>query len=130
MNEEWRKEAHAKMKAIANDIAEKMHGKCDFTVLHGYPFLVNEETTTNNARIAAEAYLGKENVEELPMRMTAEDFAFYSQKVPSCFYRLGTGNKSKGITSGVHTATFDIDEKALETGAGLMAWIAIHELNN
>lgn len=128
MNEVWRKEAHAKMKKIAEDIAIKMNGACEFTIGHGYPFLVNDETTTNNARIAAEEYLGKENVEELPLRMTAEDFAFYSQQVPSCFYRLGTGNKFKGITSGVHTATFDIDEKALEIGAGLMAWLAINEL--
>jgi amidohydrolase len=128
MNEAWRKEAHAKMKKIAEDIAIKMNGTCEFTVSHGYPFLVNDDTTTNNARVAAEEYLGKENVEELPMRMTAEDFAFYSQQVPSCFYRLGTGNKSKGITSGVHTATFDIDEKALEIGAGLMAWLVVNEL--
>ena len=61
------------------------------------------------------------------MRMTGEDFAFYSQVVPACFYRLGTGNKAKGITSGVHTPTFDIDEKALETGMGLMAWLAVSD---
>ena len=62
------------------------------------------------------------------MRMTAEDFAFFSQQIPACFYRLGTGNKLKGITSGVHTSTFDIDEQALEIGVGLMAWIALNDL--
>ena len=72
--------------------------------------------------------MGKENVEDLPLRMTAEDFAFYTQHLPGCFYRLGTGNKSKGIISGVHTSTFDIDEKALQIGMGLMAWLALNEL--
>lgn len=128
MNEKWRAEAHAKMKRIAEEIAVRMGGSCEFRVEHGYPFLVNDEQTTNAARKAAEKYLGKENVEELPMRMTAEDFAFFSQQLPACFYRLGTGNKAKGITSGVHTSTFDIDENALETGAGLMAWLTLSEL--
>src|ERR1035437_2800476 len=128
MNEAWRSEAHALMKKLAEDIAHQMAGSCDFRIDRGYPFLVNDENTTNRARAAAEIYLGKENVEELPLRMTAEDFAFYSQQIPSCFYRLGTGNKKKGITNGVHTSTFDIDEQALEIGAGLMAWLAINEL--
>jgi amidohydrolase len=129
MNESWRAEAHAKMKKLAEETALKMGGSCDFRIEHGYPFLVNDEATTAKAIEAAELYLGKENVEELPLRMTAEDFAFYSQQIPSCFYRLGTGNKSKGITSGVHTSTFDIDEQSLEIGVGLMAWLALNELN-
>lgn len=128
MDEKWRVEAHAKMKSIAEEVAKKMGGECEFKIENGYPFLVNDEVTTKKARAAAEEYLGKENVEELPLRMTAEDFAFFSQQIPACFYRLGTGNKSKGITSGVHTATFDIDEQALEIGVGLMAWLALNEL--
>lgn len=130
MNEEWRKQAHAKMKAVASTIAKEMNGECELTVMPGYPFLVNDKTTTESAIKAASDYLGKENVEELQVRMTAEDFAFYSQKIPSCFYRLGTGNRSKNIVSGIHTATFDIDEKALEIGAGLMAWLTVNELCN
>ena len=130
MDEVWRKEAHAKMKCMAESVAKKMGGECEFIIEHGYPFLVNDEVTTKKARLAAEEYLGKENVEELPLRMTAEDFAFFSQQVPACFYRLGTGNKAKGITSGVHTATFDIDEQALEIGVGLMAWLALNELKS
>jgi amidohydrolase len=128
MNEAWRSEAHSRMKKIAADVAASYGGSCELRVDHGYPFLVNDEETTGRAIAAAEKYLGKENVEELPLRMTAEDFAFFSQKVPSCFYRLGTGNKSKGITSGVHTSSFDIDEDALEIGAGLLAWLAVSEL--
>ncbi|MCC6837416.1 MAG: amidohydrolase [Bacteroidia bacterium] len=128
MDEKWRVAAHSKIKRIAEEVAQEMNGTCEFRVEKGYPFLVNDEQTTNAARTAAIEYLGKENVEELPLRMTAEDFAFFSQQIPSCFYRLGTGNKANGINSGVHTSTFDIDEAALEIGAGLMAWIAINEL--
>ena len=130
MDEKWRLEAHAKMKKIAESIAENMGGSCEFNIIKGYPFLVNNEQITFNARKSAEEYLGKENVEELELRMTAEDFSFYSQRIPACFYRLGTGNKAKGITAGVHTSIFDIDEKALEIGMGLMAWITVKELSS
>lgn len=129
MNEAWRKEAHAKMKTIAEAIAASMGGACDFVIAKGYPLLTNDEKTTNTAKQSAIAYLGSENVEDLELRMTGEDFSYYSQQIPATFYRLGTANKAKGITSGVHTSTFDIDERALETGMGLMAWIAVNELN-
>jgi amidohydrolase len=128
MDEAWRAEAQLKMKNVAEQMALQLGGTCEFRIEHGYPFLVNDESLTSRARQAAEHYLGKENVEELPMRMTAEDFAFFSQQIPACFYRLGTGNKSKGITSGVHTSTFDIDERALEISTGLMAWLTLNEL--
>ena len=91
--------------------------------------LLNNDVVTANARGAAEEYLGKGTVVTLEKRMTSEDFAFYSLLRPACFYRLGTANAARGITSGVHTSTFDIDEKALETGMGLMAFIAINELS-
>ncbi len=128
MNEEWRKEAHKKMIRMAEGIAEAMGGRCDFEVRKGYPFLVNNEALTLRAKAVAQAYLGKENVVDLPIRMTAEDFSYYSQEIPACFYRLGTGNKKRGITSNVHTPTFDIDEDALELSIGLMAWLAVCEL--
>ncbi len=128
MDEKWRAVVKERIRQIVKSKTESMGGSCEVTILDGYPYLINDEKTTAAARKAAEDFLGKENVEELPLRMTAEDFAFYTQHIPGCFYRLGTGNKAKGITSGVHTSTFDIDEKALETGMGLMAWLAIEEL--
>ena len=79
---------------------------------------------TGKARHLAEEYLGKDNVQDTELRMGAEDFAFYSQIIPACFFRLGTGNVSRGITSGVHTPTFDVDESAIETGIGTMAYLA------
>ena len=91
-------------------------------------FLINNEELTENAKAAAIEFLGEENVKDLDIWMAAEDFAFYSQEIPACFYRLGVRNESKGIISSVHTPTFNIDEKALETGMGLMAFIAISRL--
>ncbi|MBI3500315.1 MAG: amidohydrolase [Bacteroidetes bacterium] len=128
MDEAWRKEAQEIIKSICVSIARKSGGDCLINILNGYPALVNDEQTTSRAKKSAEEFLGKENVIELDLRMTGEDFSFYAQKIPACFYRLGTGNISRGITSGVHTPTFDIDESALKTGMGLMAWIAVNEL--
>ena len=128
LNEDWRKEAHVKMKRMAEMIAESMGGSCEFEIRVGYPFLMNDEQLTDKSKIAAIEYLGKENVKDLEIWMAAEDFAYYSQVMPACFYRLGTRNEERGIISSVHTPTFDIDEKALETGSGLMAWLAVNEL--
>ncbi len=129
MDEKWRGQAHTIIKNTINDICKKNNASAEINIMNGYPFLVNDTTLTEQCKNAAIEYLGKENVEELPLRMTAEDFAWFSQVLPVCFYRLGTGNKAKGITSGVHTPTFDIDENALTIGAGLMAYLAIKELN-
>lgn len=125
MNEDWRKEVKQTIKDVINRICRDYNTSADINIMDGYPFLTNDTELTTHCKQAAIEYLGKDNVEDLPLRMTAEDFAYVSQQVPSCFYRLGTGNKSKGITSGVHTATFDIDEKALEISTGLMAWMAL-----
>ena len=130
LNEAWRDEAHQRMKKMAEGIAESMGGKCEFNIVRGYPFLVNDEELTDRTRKYAEEFLGKENIEDLEIWMAAEDFAFYSQQASACFYRLGVRNESKGIVSPVHTSTFDIDEKALETGMGLMAFLAIKELES
>lgn len=128
MNEAWRREAHQKIKKLAESLCESMGGSCEIDIKNGYPYLQNDPDTTAIARGAAEAYLGEANVVDLDLWMGAEDFAYYTQEVPACFYRLGTRNEARGITSGVHTPTFDIDEDALETGIGLMAYIALQQL--
>jgi len=130
LDETWRAAAKIKIQEIAQSIAQSMGGSCELEIKNGYPFLVNEENTTNITRIAAEEYLGKEQVVELDIWMAAEDFAYYSQEVPACFYRLGTRNESKGITASVHTPNFDIDESALNIGPGLMAYAAIKLLES
>ena len=130
MNEDWRNEAHERMKKMAGNIAESMGGSCEFNIVRGYPFLVNEEKLTAMVHAYAGEYLGKENVLEADIWMAAEDFAYYSQAADSCFYLLGVGNKGKGIVSSLHTPTFNIDEDALTLSTGLMAYIAVKRLGN
>ena len=128
MNEEWRTQAHQKMKKLAESLAEGLGGSCTFDIQRGYPFLENSPELTRRARQYAVDFLGSDNVLDLDLWMAAEDFAYYTQEVDACFYRLGTGNEARGINSSVHTPTFDIDEEALEVGVGLMSWIAVQEL--
>ena len=127
-DESWRSKAHEKMIKMASSIAESMGGSCEFEVRKGYPYLVNDEAVTAQTKKSAIAYLGKENVVDLDLRMTAEDFAYYSQIMPGCFYRLGTATPGMQ-TSGLHTSTFNPDERAIEQGMGLMSWLAIEQLN-
>ncbi|MDZ7742125.1 MAG: M20 family metallopeptidase [Bacteroidota bacterium] len=129
-NEEWRSKAHENITRISRSVAEGMGGECEVHIDKGYPYLVNDDIVTENAFLAAREYLGQENVVELKLRMTGEDFAYFAQAVPACFYRLGTANEALGITSNLHTSTFDVDERSLQTGMGLMAWLAINELNS
>ena len=130
LNEDWRQEAKRLMKKMAEGIAESMGGSCDFRIMHGYPFLINEEVLTANARAFAEDYLGAENVVDLDIWMAAEDFAYYSQVTDACFYRLGTGNAAKNTQYSVHHPNFDVDEDALKISTGLMAYIALKQLGN
>jgi len=129
MDEKWRAEAHQQMKSIATGIVEGMGGTVDFNIVGGYPSLINDEELTKNAKAWAIEYLGAENVIDLPIRMTAEDFAYYSQEMPACFYRLGIRNEAKGITAPLHTSRFNVDEDALRLSTGLMAWLAVKELS-
>ncbi len=130
LDENWRAEAKKRMKKIAEGVAEAMGATCEFTIQHGYPVLFNDENLTTKVKNYMIEYCGTDNVVDLPMRMTSEDFAYYSQEMPACFYRLGTGNQERGITAGLHTDTFDIEEKSLELSIGLMAWLAYKELDN
>ena len=126
MNEKWRKNVHSQLNQIIKKHSLKYGIKSTLTIVKGYPFLVNNESFTSQCITNAQHYLGNKNVEELPLRMTAEDFAFISQKVPSCFFRLGTANIERKTTAGVHTPTFDVDEEALKIGMGLLAQLAVN----
>jgi amidohydrolase len=124
-NETWRKEVHRRIEQIAVNMAAGMGGTCEVRVSHGYPFLYNDPPLTDKLYLLAKEYLGAGHVKELEQRMTAEDFAYFARERPSCLYRLGIANEDLGISSNLHTATFDVDEKSLEIGMGLMAWFAV-----
>ena len=123
MDEAWRFKAHELIKKISTEIVTGMGAKLDIHIDVGYPAVINNERLSQQARLSAEEFLSPALVEETEMRMGAEDFGYYCQQIPGCFYRLGTGNKAKRITSGVHTPLFNIDENAIEIGMGIMAWL-------
>lgn len=123
MDEEWRFKAHGIIKKLTTELVESMGAEVDVHIDVGYPTVYNHEALNEKARALAEDFMGAQNVSETEVRMGAEDFGYYSQIIPGCFYRLGTANKVTGITSGVHTPTFDVDENAIEIGMGMMAWL-------
>lgn len=128
LDEDWRSEAHQRMQRLAQTLVEGMGAQCDFEIRKGYPVLENDEELTREIRQYAIELLGPDRVVDLDVWMAAEDFAYYAKQIPGCFYRLGTGNEAKGIHSGLHTPTFDIDEDALRTGPALMAYLTLRLL--
>ncbi|MFO0494777.1 MAG: M20 family metallopeptidase [Flavobacteriia bacterium] len=120
MNESWRAQALALIESNIRSIAEMQGASVDLEISKGYPYLENDPVITSKLRKKAIDFLGADNVEELPIRLTSEDFSFYSHKVPVCFFRLGVRNESKGITFGVHHPRFDIDTDALLRGVEMM----------
>ncbi len=125
IDESFRQNSHYKMLEISNKISIKYNLDIDFDIQKGYPCLINDKFLTESSINIAKDYLGSNNVVELPIRMTAEDFSYYSQIIPSCFYRLGTANQEEEIVNRLHTSKFNIDEESLEIGMGLMAYLAI-----
>lgn len=130
MNEEWRAKAHQKINTIATGIANSMGAEIAINIKKGYPVLINDEKVTLKAKKTAQKFLGDANVVDLDFRMTAEDFAYFSQHKPSVFYRLGVSSEEDVECSPLHSAHFNIDEKALETGMGTMAYLAVQFLND
>ncbi|MBU8891198.1 MAG: amidohydrolase [Bacteroidales bacterium] len=129
MDEKNRKNIHQKINEIAQAIAEKQGAKVDINIKKGYPVLINNENTTEKSIKYAKEFLGDENVVDLDIRMTAEDFAYYSQEIPATFYRLGTSD-GNDFKDPLHSPTFNIQEKSLKTGVGTMAYISIRFLND
>lgn len=125
MDEQWRFEAHKLMVQQAQGIAIATGAEIDFRVDVGYPTVDNEPKITKAAWKLADDYMGATNVEETEKRMGAEDFGYYSQVIPGCFFRLGVRNEEQGIIHNVHTPHFNIDERAIEHGVGMMAWLGV-----
>ena len=116
MNEEWREKAAILLMDLANNLENKYKGNVNLIISKGYPFLKNNEDLTEKLKTKFKSFFGPENIEGLALRMTSEDFSFYSQTIPVCFFRLGVGNKEKGIIYSVHHPKFDVDSACLKTG--------------
>lgn len=127
-DEAWRSRAHDMIRDIAKGVVEGSGGQLDLHIERGYPVLYNDTTLTPRVRQSIADYVGEENVLDLDLWMASEDFAFFAQEIPGCFYRLGTRNEERGIVHGLHTPRFDIDEDALQLSTGLMAWLAVESL--
>jgi hippurate hydrolase len=123
MDEEWRFRAHELIRKQATELVHSMGAEIDLHIDVGYPMVYNNEALDKVARATAGQFIGKENVLETEVRLGAEDFGYYTRRIPGCFYRLGVMNVEKGITSGVHTPTFNIDESAIGIGVSMMAWL-------
>lgn len=121
MNEDWRAEALELIEKQIKLIAESSGATVDLEISKGYPYLENDPEVTGKLRSKSISFLGQDLVEELPIRLTSEDFAYYSHEVPVCFFRLGVRNEAKGITFGVHHPRFNIDNEALKVGVQLMS---------
>ena len=125
MNEEWREKAAILLMDLANNLENKYKGNVNLIVSKGYPFLKNDKELTEKLKAKFESFFGPKNIEGLALRMTSEDFSFYSQTIPVCFFRLGVGNKEKGIIYSVHHPKFDVDSACLKTGMLAMIQVAL-----
>jgi amidohydrolase len=121
MDEEWRFRAHEIIRRLSTELVQSMGADIHLHIDVGYPAVYNNEKLNDAAKSIAMQYIGAEKVQETEIRLGAEDFGYYSQEIPGCFFRLGTANKQKGITAGVHTPLFNIDETSIETGIGMMS---------
>ncbi len=128
MNEEWRTKIKEKIKKIAYNTADIMGAECIVNIKDGYPVVNNNDKVTEISQKAAYEYLGKEHVHNMDLRMTAEDFGYYSQEYPSTFYRFGVKQPDNEITGSLHSSDFNLNENSLLTSTGLMAYIAISNL--
>ncbi|MCZ2398012.1 MAG: M20 family metallopeptidase [Chitinophagales bacterium] len=123
MDEEWRFHAHGLIREVCAGVAKSTGAEIAVNIDVGYPFLINNPALTALGRKKAEEFAGGENVFETELRLGAEDFAYYSQEIPACFYRLGTGSARLGDVRIGHTPTFDVDEESILHGMGMMAWL-------
>ncbi len=124
VDEKWRAEAKEHICRIINETTAAYGCTADIEIPDGYPCVVNNKEVTAKAREFATEFVGFDNIRELDLRMTSEDFSFFSQKYPGCFYRFGVKGAVNANTGGLHSSTFRIDEKALKTGVGGLAWLA------
>lgn len=124
-DEAKRKAAHQLIHTVCNDIATSHGAAIEVNIVLGYPVLKNDFSLTTFAKKQAEKLVTNDKIFDLPIRMGAEDFAFYSHQVPACFYRVGVGSPTSDTSYPIHSAKFEIDEIALKTSVALMSWLAV-----
>lgn len=126
MDEDWRAKAHGLIRDIVHGTCSAYGAHAVIDIPQGYPSLYNDPALTAAASGWAREFLGPQQVKELSLRMTADDFAFYSHKVPGCYFRIGTNKDDNAFTTSVHNPQFDIEESAMVTAIGTMCWLVMH----
>lgn len=129
-DETWRSEAHHKIESTIQNIALAYGAKADIDIRKGYPCLINHDRVTEQAIKFTQEFIGSDYVIPLDLRMTSEDFSFYTQQIPCCFYRLGVKKQGASEVRNIHTPIFDIDSKALTEGVKTMTALALRFLVN
>lgn len=124
LDEDWRQTARDTIKSVAEDTARQMGGKCEVEIRNGYPVLINNQVLTGKAKTRAGELIGTENIVELDIRLSSEDFSYYSQNYPSCFFRLGVGVSGKPAATQLHTSKFIAREESIKTGMASLSWLA------
>lgn len=128
MDEKWREKAHEKIENITRNLCSSMGGEVDIEIRKGYPVLINDPDLAEKLKNLAIEFSGEENVEDLDIRMTAEDFAYFTQKYPAVLFRLGTAKPGEEAAA-LHSSRLDIDEKAIQLSMGLFSWMAMKLLD-
>ena len=123
-DEKWRTEAKEHIRRIINETCAANGCTVDIDIPDGYPCVVNDEEITSKAQSFAAEWIGEDKIRSLETRMTSEDFGFFTQEYPCSFFRFGVRGEINANTGGLHSSTFQIDDKALQTGMGGMAWLA------
>ncbi len=129
LDEKWRNELHNKIKSFVKNFLKSKNAEGEIIIKKGYPVLINDEKLTQNSINLFKKIIGNENVVKIPIRMTSDDFSYYCQRVPSCYFRIGVRNEKKGIIHGVHNSRFNIDDDALKVGTKLMSNLVFKSLN-
>jgi amidohydrolase len=129
MDEAWRTQAHTHINRIAEGIAASMEGSCTIEIRRGYPSIINNTFLTNFVSACAKDYVGIDNVVDLPLRMTTDDFAYYAAAIPSVYFRIGSGSDNIQ-TSSLHSRNLIVNDQLLESSVGLTSWLVLQSLKN
>jgi amidohydrolase len=126
-DEKWRSEGISLIRSVSAETALEFGVKIDVNIAEGYPVLFNDENLTSKAIGFSEELLGKNKIETYDIRMSSDDFSFYSALAPSLYYRVGIRKKDTEMLK-LHTSDFDIDEDGLETGVANLSWLTYNFL--
>ena len=124
---QWRLDCHEKIRKMSCGIAESMGGQCDLFIDFGYPPVINDDACTQQVHDNGVDYLGADNVDWLDLRMTAEDFAFFAQKIPACYFRVGIHVPGTPYCN-LHRPDLLVDERSMEIASGFEAYNAFMAL--